>query len=128
MKFWTQPAQVRLASLLSWFLHQPKISIEEFTPLRDQWIRNAKLAIIVFSVVSRSSLEQVDAYVQQVRRVKGERAVFCLVGNKIDLRPIVTDSISKEEGIKLANRLNCPYFECSAKTFEGRYRKEEGRS
>ncbi len=93
---------------------------ENFSPMRDHWIRHCSLAIVVFSVLSRPSFEQTSEYVAQIKRVKEKQAHFVLVASKIDMRPVSPDAITTKEGESLAKSLGAlRYFETSAKTFEG---------
>lgn len=47
-------------------------------------------------------------------RVGGSSPAFIIVGNKCDLKP--KRKVSEEEGVELARRLRCPFFETSALT------------
>jgi GTPase KRas protein len=90
---------------------------EEFTALRDQWIRECEGFIIIYSIVSRLSFHQVDTFKKQVLRVKdADRLPMMLVGNKCDL---VNDrEVSTAEGASLAESMGCQFKEASAKTRE----------
>ncbi|KAL9984172.1 hypothetical protein ACROYT_G006439 [Oculina patagonica] len=78
---------------------------EEFSAMREQYMRNGEGFLLVFSVVDRSSFEEVRrTFHPQILRVK-DRSEFpmILVGNKSDLEP--ERSVSTSEGQELANDL-----------------------
>eukprot|EP00339_Tiarina_fusa_P020090 CAMPEP_0117040294 /NCGR_PEP_ID=MMETSP0472-20121206/28210_1 /TAXON_ID=693140 ORGANISM="Tiarina fusus, Strain LIS" /NCGR_SAMPLE_ID=MMETSP0472 /ASSEMBLY_ACC=CAM_ASM_000603 /LENGTH=199 /DNA_ID=CAMNT_0004750991 /DNA_START=22 /DNA_END=621 /DNA_ORIENTATION=+ len=88
---------------------------EEFTALRDQWIRECEGFIIVYSITSTHSFHQVKTFKQQVTRVKDEDNLpMMLVGNKCDLEE--EREVPTEEGVALAEKLGCQFKEASAKT------------
>ncbi|WVQ75887.1 hypothetical protein IAR50_005521 [Cryptococcus sp. DSM 104548] len=45
---------------------------EEYTALRDQWIRDGEGFLIVYSITSRSTFERIERIVERVLRVKDE--------------------------------------------------------
>lgn len=88
---------------------------EEYTALRDQWIRDGEGFILVYSITSRSSFSRIPNYVAQIQRVKDEDPfALVLVGNKSDRSS--ERQISFQEGEALAHELgDVPFFESSAK-------------
>ncbi|KAL1874882.1 RAS1 protein [Diaporthe australafricana] len=95
---------------------------EEFTALREQWIRDSELFLIVYSVTYRPSFEAVQKVFEQVLNTKEKYAapggfdasLIILVGNKSDLDHKRTVGIS--EGRMLSKKLGCAFIETSAKT------------
>lgn len=88
---------------------------EEFTALRDQWIRECEGFVIVYSVTSMHSFHQVNTFKQQVGRVKDEDGLpMMLVGNKCDLEE--EREVPKEQGLALAEKCGFQFREASAKT------------
>jgi len=88
---------------------------EEYTALRDQWIRDGEGFLLVYSISSRSTFERVGRFRDQIIRVKGTDDVpFMLVGNNCD--KITEREVSREEGMNMARRLKCEFIESSAKT------------
>ena len=111
---------------------------EEYTALRDQWIRDGEGFILVYSITSRSSFTRIRKFHSQIQRVKestsagspttgaylasptsptmhmsGQPAPVMLVGNKSDR---VTDrEVSIQEGSALAKDMGCQFVEASAK-------------
>jgi len=88
---------------------------EELTALRDQWIRGAEGFIIVYSITSRGSFEQVSLFRQQILRVHDvDDMPMILVGNKCDLDHM--REVSTLEGKELAKSFrNASFMEASAK-------------
>merc|ERR1712137_529137 len=90
---------------------------EEFTALRDQWIRDCEGFIIIYSITCRNSFNQVPAFRNQVLKVKDTESIpLMLVGNKCDLEE--KREVETSEGEELAIRLSCQFKEASAKTRE----------
>lgn len=87
---------------------------EEYTALRDQWIRDGEGFLLVYSITSRSTFTRIRQYYDQVVRVKdGEKFAMVLVANKCDRYS--ERSVSTSEGKQLAKDLGVLFFETSAK-------------
>lgn len=83
--------------------------------MREQYMRNGEGFLLVFSLLDRSSFEEIKrTFHPQILRVK-DRSEFpmILVGNKSDLEPERT--VSTSEGQELAAELKIQYIETSAK-------------
>lgn len=92
-----------------------KLIIEEYTALRDQWIRDGEGFLLVYSITSRSTFERIERFRDQIFRVKDvENVPLMLVGNKCD--KVTERDVHREEGYAMAKRLNCDFIETSAKT------------
>lgn len=111
---------------------------EEYTALRDQWIRDGEGFVLVYSITSRASFTRIRKFYSQIQRVKESssagsptrgaylsspisqsssafsgQAPVVLVGNKSDR---VTDrEVSTQEGSALAKDMGCDFVEASAK-------------
>eukprot|EP01106_Pelomyxa_sp_JSP_P016149 TRINITY_DN587_c0_g1_i15.p1 TRINITY_DN587_c0_g1~~TRINITY_DN587_c0_g1_i15.p1 ORF type:complete len:164 (-),score=40.96 TRINITY_DN587_c0_g1_i15:58-486(-) len=89
---------------------------EEYSAMRDQYMRRGEGFLIVYSVTMPDSLSSVKTFYDQIRRVKDTDTIACvLAGNKVDLesdRKVTTDK-GKETAAATGG---CPFFECSAKT------------
>lgn len=92
---------------------------EEYGALREQWIRQNNLFVIVYDVTRRSSFEATENLFHEVMDTKRKldtnfvSSLVILVGNKCDL-----DSrrlVGTFEGSNLAKRLGCAFIETSAK-------------
>ena len=111
---------------------------EEYTALRDQWIRDGEGFILVYSITSRSSFTRIRKFHSQIQRVKESTsasspttagylasptspsmhmahkpAPVMLVGNKSDR--VVDREVSTQEGSALAKDMGCSFVEASAK-------------
>ena len=88
---------------------------EEYSAMRDQYMRNGQGFIIVYSILSRESFNEIETFHIQIQRVK-DKDFFPMVlcGNKCDA--INDRQVSKLEGIELAKTFKCPYIETSDKT------------
>lgn len=88
---------------------------EEFTALRDQWIRECEGFVIIYSITAKTSFEQVSVFKEQVMRVKdSDKLPIMLVGNKCDLED--KREVETHEGEALAKTIGCQFKEASAKT------------
>ncbi|KAI1176602.1 ras family protein [Nemania sp. FL0916] len=105
---------------------------EEYTALRDQWIRDGEGFVLVYSISSRSSFTRIRRFHHQIQRVKEScqssppyngspiaaavppsSVPIMLVGNKSDR--ITEREVSTQEGHALARELGCEFVEASAK-------------
>ncbi|KAI7163959.1 hypothetical protein KC349_g1054 [Hortaea werneckii] len=109
---------------------------EEYTALRDQWIRDGEGFVLVYSISSRSSFSRIQKFHHQIQRVKDSAAAgsptypgsplsatmggsafgpapVMLVGNKCDR--VTEREVSTQEGSALAKQMNCDFVEASAK-------------
>eukprot|EP01027_Heterolobosea_sp_BB2_P003188 GEZU01004839.1.p1 GENE.GEZU01004839.1~~GEZU01004839.1.p1 ORF type:complete len:220 (+),score=48.83 GEZU01004839.1:49-660(+) len=88
---------------------------EEFSALRDQYMRSGQGFLCVYSITERSTFTEIDNYRQQILRVKDvdDGVPMVIVGNKCDLES--ERQISAIEGQnKAKNWGNIPFFEASA--------------
>ncbi|TDL28832.1 ras protein [Rickenella mellea] len=86
---------------------------EEYATLRDQWVREGQGFILVYSIASRSTFERLEVFRQLMLRVKRNKPIFVLVGNKCDKS--YEREVSREEGRALARSFGCNFLETSAK-------------
>jgi len=110
---------------------------EEYTALRDQWIRDGEGFVLVYSITSRDSFTRIRKFHNQVQRVKESGhpssptgpsyltaqmsgspiysgpVPIMLVGNKSD--KLHEREVSPQEGQALARELGCEFVEASAK-------------
>eukprot|EP01128_Nolandella_sp_AFSM9_P011106 TRINITY_DN781_c1_g1_i1.p1 TRINITY_DN781_c1_g1~~TRINITY_DN781_c1_g1_i1.p1 ORF type:complete len:183 (+),score=39.35 TRINITY_DN781_c1_g1_i1:125-673(+) len=89
---------------------------EQFTAMRDLYMKNGQGFALVFSLVSDSTFHDLTAIRNQIIKVKDTEDVpMVLVGNKCDL--VDKRTISAEEAQSLAdNSFGGKFFETSAKT------------
>jgi len=88
---------------------------EDFSAVRDQYMRTGDGFLCVYSVTLESSLEEAMNFYDHILRVKDVDTIpFILLGNKADL--VDERKISQEDGEKAAEELGCKFMETSAKT------------
>jgi len=87
---------------------------EEFSAMREQYMRKGDGFLLVYSVIDYQSFESLTNFYKQILRVKDrDEYPMILVANKVDLES--GRVVSQEEGLNLANNLRIPYLETSAK-------------
>ena len=88
---------------------------EKFKSLTRNFYKNSHGVLVCYDVTNRKSFENVQTWVDSIKDNSSAGIKMVLVGNKTDLtREVLTD-----EGKKLAELHNCPFFETSAKTDVG---------
>lgn len=87
---------------------------EEYGAMREQYMRTGEGFLLVYSITSRSSFEEVSTFHQQILRVK-DKDYFpvVVVANKCDLE--YERQVQPHEGRDLAKRFNAQCIETSAK-------------
>jgi GTPase KRas len=68
----------------------------------------------VYSIASRATFDRLEVFRQAMLKVKRQKPVFMLVGNKCDKQ--YEREVSREEGAQLARNFGCEFLETSAKT------------
>eukprot|EP00010_Vexillifera_abyssalis_P007900 CAMPEP_0201544096 /NCGR_PEP_ID=MMETSP0173_2-20130828/586_1 /ASSEMBLY_ACC=CAM_ASM_000268 /TAXON_ID=218659 /ORGANISM="Vexillifera sp., Strain DIVA3 564/2" /LENGTH=187 /DNA_ID=CAMNT_0047952105 /DNA_START=32 /DNA_END=595 /DNA_ORIENTATION=+ len=87
---------------------------EEYSAMRDQYMRTGQGFLCVYAITSRSSFEEIDAFREQILRVKDEDNVpMVFVGNKCDLED--ERQVTRAEGQEYATKNSSPFHETSAK-------------
>eukprot|EP01083_Nonionella_stella_P025885 71254_1 len=91
---------------------------EQFAALRDHWIRESNVFMLVYAINSERTFRYVDDLMKSIVRQKEEEfenTSVILVGNKEDL-PHSQRGVLYETGKRMANKWNIPFIETSAKT------------
>ena len=87
---------------------------EEYSAMRDQYMRSGQGFLCVYSITNRGSFEEINSFREQILRVKdADRVPMVVVGNKADLD--AERQVSQAEGQELAASFGCPFMETSAK-------------
>lgn len=87
---------------------------EEFSAMREQYMRTGEGFILVFSVTDRGSFEEIPRFHTQILRVKDkDEFPMILCGNKCDLE--AERLVTTTEAQEFARKLKIPYLESSAK-------------
>ena len=83
--------------------------------MRDLYIKNGQGFVIVFSVTSLQTFQDISTMKEQIMRVKGtNRIPMLLVGNKCDLEN--QREVHSSEADALAQSWDCSFLEASAKS------------
>jgi Ras-related protein M-Ras len=87
---------------------------EEFSAMREQYMRKGDAFLLVYSVTDRRSFMNIRHFHTLILRVKDKESYpMILVANKVDL--VHLRQVSQEQGQELASVLKIPYIETSAK-------------
>jgi GTPase KRas protein len=87
---------------------------EEFSAMREQYMLRGEGFLLVYSITDRDSFDSINAYHQQILRVKDSESVpILLVGNKCDLED--GRRVGQNEGRLIGEELGCHCVETSAK-------------
>lgn len=109
---------------------------EEYSAMREQYMRTGEGFLLVYSITSRESFEEIRTFQQQILRVKDKDSFpMVVVGNKLDLAherkvsvegktgplslstwPLHSLLTMIAEGKALADEFKCRFLETSAKT------------
>jgi len=87
---------------------------EEFSSLRDTYIKASEGFLLVYSVTSVRTFQHAQKLLGHIKKMKNQEVPIVLVGNKSDMadqREVQTD-----EGSNFASQANLTFFETSAKT------------
>jgi GTPase KRas protein len=88
---------------------------EEYSAMRDQYMRAGEGFILTYSIANRQTFNEIDNFKERIEMNKDSKYFpIVLCGNKSDLNYMRQVGIS--EGLELARRYDCPFFETSAKT------------
>ena len=88
---------------------------EEYSSMQDQWMREGKGYVLVYSIADRASFDEIPVFKEKILRAKElDKVPLVLVGNKCDLDASMR-AVSREEGEALAKTMGCPFLETSAK-------------
>jgi len=87
---------------------------DEYSAMRETYMLTGEGFLLVYSVTSRESFQELTDFHRQILRVKDSDWVPVIIcGNKCDLE--YERQVSMNEGRDLARRLGCQFIETSAK-------------
>ncbi|KAJ9144796.1 Ras small monomeric GTPase [Coniochaeta hoffmannii] len=88
---------------------------EEYSAMREQYMRTGEGFLLVYSITSKQSFDEITTFQQQILRVKDKDYFpMVVVGNKCDLES--EREVSRAEGEALARSFGCKFIETSAKS------------
>ncbi|KAG4217798.1 hypothetical protein PC116_g33722, partial [Phytophthora cactorum] len=86
--------------------------------MREQYMRTGEGFLLVYSITSDQSFEEIRTFQQQILRVKDKDPTdyfpMVVVGNKCDLES--EREVPRQDGEALAKQFGCPFVETSAKS------------
>lgn len=86
---------------------------ERFHSISSNFLKNANGILLVYAVNSRISFDKLQEWVDEVNKFANNLPII-IVGNKNDLEE--ERQVSREEGENFAKKINCNFYEVSAKT------------
>ncbi|KAE8209737.1 hypothetical protein CF319_g6645 [Tilletia indica] len=87
---------------------------EEYSAMREQYMRAGEGFLLVYSITSRNSFDEISTFYQQILRVKDQDFFpVTVVANKCDLE--YERQVTNHEGRELAKQFGCRFIETSAK-------------
>ncbi|KAI0012076.1 ras family-domain-containing protein [Xylariaceae sp. FL0662B] len=88
---------------------------EQFVAMRDLYMKTGQGFLLVFSIVSPSSLAELAGLRDEIIRIKDDENVpIVICGNKSDLEDVRT--VQRTKGFSISQRWGAPYYEASART------------
>lgn len=88
---------------------------EQFVAMRDLYMKTGQGFLLVFSIASPSSLNELAGLREEILRIKDDDNVpMVIVGNKADLEE--NRAVPRAKGFSISQRWGAPYYEASART------------
>lgn len=88
---------------------------EQFVSMRDMYMKTGQGFVLVFSITSGSSLDELRTLREEIIRIKDDENIpMVIVGNKADLEDQRT--IPRTRVFSLSQQWGAPYYESSART------------
>ncbi|CAK94484.1 unnamed protein product (macronuclear) [Paramecium tetraurelia] len=88
---------------------------ERFRTITKTYYKGAQGVILTYSVIDRQSFQNVDGWLKSIQENTNSSDVqLVLLGNKADMS--AERKVTLEEGMKLSQQFNIPFFETSAKS------------
>ena len=88
---------------------------EEFSSMQDEWMRNGHGFMLVYSVTSKPTFDEIRVLRDKILRTHDTTSVpMVIVGNKCDL--VDERVVDTKDGQALADAWGCAFYETSAKT------------
>merc|ERR1711920_955848 len=90
---------------------------EEFASMQDQWIREGQGFLLVYTITSMQSFEEMKNFHRSILRSKDtDKVPLVIAGNKCDLKDASdSNQVPFATAQALAESWECPIFETSAK-------------
>ena len=89
---------------------------DRYRTIAKNYYKGSHGILLLYDITKENSFENIREWVQNIREEVYEKAIIFLIGNKIDKKN--ERKITTEQGQKLADEYNLPFFEASAKSGE----------
>lgn len=91
--------------------------------MRDLYMKTGQGFLLVFSIASRASFEELEMLRDDIIRIKDDEDIpIVIVGNKADLED--QRAVDRAKAFSLSQRWSAPYYETSARTRSRYHRKQ----
>ena len=90
------------------------IGQEKYRSLTRIFYQNSKIIILVYDKSRKTTFENLDFWINEIKYLKRSDYILALVGNKADLDD-AEDDVNEEEARKIANDLDAKFRMVSAK-------------
>jgi small GTP-binding protein len=87
---------------------------ERFRSIKHAYYRDAHALLLLYDVTSKSSFDNISAWLAEINEYAQDDVVIMLIGNKADMSDERT--VHKEEGVQVARDYGVSFLETSAKT------------
>jgi Ras-related protein Rap-1B len=83
--------------------------------MRDLYMKTGQGFLLVFSITSRASLQELVTLRDEIIRIKDDENIpIVIVGNKADL--VDQRQVDRAKAFSISQRWQAPYYEASART------------
>ncbi|EAA35290.3 hypothetical protein GE21DRAFT_254 [Neurospora crassa] len=88
---------------------------EQFVAMRDLYMKAGQGFLLVFSITSQASLDELATLREEIIRIKDDENIpIVMVGNKADL--LDQRAVDRAKAFTISQQWNAPYYEASART------------
>uniref|UniRef100_A0A3B4FQ78 small monomeric GTPase n=1 Tax=Pundamilia nyererei TaxID=303518 RepID=A0A3B4FQ78_9CICH len=87
---------------------------ERFRSVTHAYYRDAHALLLLYDITSKSSFDNIRAWLTEIHEYAQSNVVIMLLGNKADMSS--DRAIRRDEGERLAREYSVPFMETSAKT------------
>ncbi|POW16259.1 hypothetical protein PSTT_01448 [Puccinia striiformis] len=88
---------------------------EEYSAMREQYMRTGEGFLLVYSITSRNSFEEISTFHQQVHSSSERQRLFPGYCGCQQVRSRIRTTVGAHEGRELARHFGCRFIETSAK-------------
>lgn len=85
---------------------------ERFHSIASNFLKNANGILLVYAINSRASFDKLQEWLDELNKFTSKLPII-IVGNKSDLES--EREVSRDEGENFAKKINCKFYEVSAK-------------